>query len=136
LKLPKQDFGSPEEITVKSVPHVAVENATKIGFGSQVSMINASLEAIAKQGASNVAAGIEKLSDAVVESAELREDKKGEALDVIAEIAKQAEAETKARSKGIVKALMAGFPAVIGKAPDLLKTWDMYGPTLKEYFGF
>ena len=121
---------------MNGIPHIAAENAANLSFGSQVGTINASMDLIAKQGASNVATGIGELRDAVVKSAELKEDKKSEALAVIAEIAKQAEAKPEARSKGIVKALMAGFPAVIGKASDLMTAWDKYGPTLKGYFGF
>ena len=135
MRLRTQDFGLPKGTTMKSIPHIAAENAASISFGSQIRTINASLAVIAKQGASNVATGIEELIDAVGKSAELKEHEKSEVLAVIAEIAKQAEAKPEARSKGIVKALMAGFPAVIGKASDLMRAWDKCGPTLKGYFG-
>lgn len=118
-----------------SEPDFTIENAAIISFGSQIGTINASLDLIAKQGASNVATGIEELSDAVVKSVELKEAEQSEALAVIGVIAKQAEAKPETRSKGIVKALMAGFPAVIGKASGLMTRWDKYGPMLKAYFG-
>jgi hypothetical protein len=60
---------------------------------------------------------------------------KQEALQVIADIAKQAETRPEARSTGTLKALLAGFPYVVGLAADVTVPWDRYSPLLRAFFG-
>jgi hypothetical protein len=51
------------------------------------------------------------------------------------EIAEQAQAEPRKRSSGKEKALLIGFPTMIGGAAHLTKLWEALGPTIKAYFG-
>lgn len=66
----------------------------------------------------------------------MQDQQKLEALQVLAEIAKQAEAAPKSRSMGSVRALIAGFPTIIGLAADVTTLWERYGPIVRTYFGF
>jgi hypothetical protein len=120
---------------MKQRVHLTVHNAANINLGSQVGTINAAVNIISKQGQSEVASAIKELSDAVVRSSAMQDRQKQEALQVIADIAKQAEAKPEARSNGILKALIAGFPAIIGLAADVTALWDQYAPMIRAYFG-
>jgi len=68
---------------------------------------------ISQHGQSEVATAIRELSEAVMRSSAIKDHKKQEALQVIAEIAKQAETKPEGRSLGTVKALIAGFPMAV-----------------------
>jgi hypothetical protein len=81
---------------------------------------------IAQQGQNEVAAAIKELSDAVVRSSAMQDVQKQEVLQVIADLAKQAETKPESRSKGTVKAIVAGLPALIGLAADVTTLWDKY----------
>jgi hypothetical protein len=112
-----------------------VQNAANINLGSQVGTINAALNVISQQGQSEVASAIRELSNAVMCSTAIQDQQKQEALQVIADIVKQAETKPEARSNGTVKALIAGFPAIIGLAADVSTLWDNYAPIIRAFFG-
>jgi hypothetical protein len=82
-----------------------------------------------------VATAIRELSEAIQRSSAIKDHQKQEALQVIAEIAKQAETKPEARSSGIVRALIVGFPLVIGVAADVTTLWDKYVPLIRAFFG-
>ena len=109
--------------------------ATNINLGSQVGTINAAANMISQQGKSEVATAIRELSEAVMRSSEIKDHQKQEALQVVADIAKLAQAKPEARSTGTVKALIAGFPAIIGLAADVTTLWDKYAPVIRAFFG-
>ncbi len=109
--------------------------AANINLGSQVGTINAAANMISQQGENDVATAIRELSEAVVRSSAIKNHQKQEALQVIADIAKQAEAKPEARSSGTVKAMIAGFPAIIGLAADVTTLWDRYAPVIRAFFG-
>jgi len=135
LRLRRQDAGLPKEEPMKQGISLTVNNAANINLGSQVGMINAAVNVISQQGQSEVATAIRELGEAIVRSGAMQDHQKQEALQVIADIAKQAESKLEGRSSGTLKALIAGFPAIIGLAADVTTLWDKYAPVIRAFFG-
>jgi len=135
LRLKRQEVGLPKGESMKESINLTVQNAANINLGSQVGTINAALSVISQQGQSEVAVAIREVSEALMRSSAIKDDQKQEALQVIADLAKQAEAKPEARSKGTVKALIAGFPAIVGVAADVTTLWDKYAPVIRAFFG-
>ncbi len=97
LRLKRQEVGLPKGESMKEGINLTVQNAANINLGSQVGTINAALSVISQQGQSEVAVAIRELSEAVMRSSAIKDDQKQEALQVIADIAKQAEAKPECR---------------------------------------
>lgn len=135
LRFLRQNVGLPKEESMKEGINLTVHNAANINLGSQVGTINAALNVISQAGQSELAAAIRELSEAVMRSSVIQDHQKQEALQVIADIAKQAEAKPEGRSVGTLKALIAGFPIAIGLTADLTTLWDKYAPIIRAYFG-
>lgn len=135
LRLLRQNTGLPKGEPMKDGVHLTVQNAANINFGSQVGTINAAVSVIAQQGQNEIAAAIKELSEAVVRSSAMQDVQKQEVLQAIADLAKQAEAKPESRSKGTVKAIVAGLPALIGLAADVTTLWDKYVPIIRAFFG-
>lgn len=135
LRLGRQNAGLSKGETMKHGINLTVQNAANINLGSQVGTINAALNVISQQGQSEVARAIKELSDAIVRSSAMQGGQKQEALQVIADIARQAEAKPEGRSIGTVRALLIGLPTMIGLAADVTALWDKYGPIIRAYFG-
>lgn len=135
LRLRRQEAGLPKGEQMKEGINLTVHNAANINLGSQVGTINAALNVISQQGQNEVAAAIRELSEAVMRSTAIKDHQKQEALQVIADIAKQAEVKPEERSSGTVKALIAGFPVIIGLAADVTTLWDKYTPIIRAFFG-
>jgi hypothetical protein len=115
--------------------NLTVHNAANINFGSQQGAINATLSVISEQGHGEVATAIRELSEAVQRSSAINDHQKQEALEVIADLAKQAETKPEARSIVSVKAMIAYFPVAISLAADVTALWDKYAPIIRAFFG-
>ena len=137
LRFRRQEVGLPKGDGMKDGINVTIGNAANVNLGSQTGAINAALNVMSQQGLdqSEVVDAIKELSEAVIRSSAIRDDQKQEALEVIAGIAKQAEIKPEHRSKGTIRALISGLPAVIGLTADLTALWDKYAPVLRAYFG-
>jgi hypothetical protein len=135
LRLKRQEVGLPKGEPMKEVINLTVHNAANINLGSQVGTINAALNVITQKGQGEIAAALKELSEAIVRNGEIKDREKQEALQVVSELAKQAVAEPDARSTGTVRALIAGFPMMIGLAADVTTLWDKFGPIVRAYFG-
>ncbi|HEY5163295.1 MAG TPA: hypothetical protein VII81_09835, partial [Terriglobales bacterium] len=83
-----------------------------------------------------LAEALKQLTEAVLNDESLSDGQKKEATQVIAEVAQQAKAEPEKRSGGTIKALIAGFPAVISAATEVTKLWAQWGPVISKFFGF
>jgi hypothetical protein len=95
LRLRRQEAGLPKGEPMKNGVNLTVHNAANINLGSQIGTINAAANLISRQGQDEVAVAIRELSDAVMRSSAIKDDGKKEALQVIADLAKQAEAGPK-----------------------------------------
>jgi hypothetical protein len=135
LRLLRQAAGLSKGEQMKEGIHLTVQNAANINLGSQVGTINAAVTVIAEQGQSEVANAIRELSEAILRSNAMQDSQKQEALQVVTDLAKQAEAKPEARSKGTVKALIAGLPTLIKAATDLTALWEKWGPIIRAHFG-
>ena len=138
IRIRKQQAFPKKEVMTNS-PHinVTIQNAANVNLGSQVGTINATLTAISDQSYAHyeVAAVLKELSEAVLQNPQIPEAQKQEALQVITDIAKQAEAKPEARSIGTLKAMIAGLPSVIGMAADFTTLWDKCAPVIRHFFG-
>jgi hypothetical protein len=134
LRFLRQNAGLPKGEPMKESIQLTVQNAANINFGSQVGTISSAVSVISQQGQNEVAAAIRELSEAVIRSS-MQDIQKQEALQVIADLAKQAEEKPEARSMGSVKALIAGLPGMIGFAADVTVLWDKYAHIIRAFFG-
>jgi hypothetical protein len=135
LRFQRQEAGLGKGEPMKDGINLTVHNAANINFGSQVGTINAAVGVISQQGQGEVATAIRELSEAIQRSSAIKDHQKQEALQAIAEIAKQAETKPEARSTGTLRALMVGFPSLIAFAADVTTLWDKFGPLIRSYFG-
>jgi hypothetical protein len=137
LRLRRQNAGVRKEPIVKDQPmSVTIHHAANVNLGSQVGTINAALTVVSQQGSEQegLAAAIRELSDAVVQSKTLSETNKEEALEVISTLISQAQAKPEERSKGTIKALIAGFLPAIGLAADVTTLWEKCSPVIRAFF--
>jgi len=138
IRIRKQQAFPKKEI-MTNPPHinVTIQNAANVNLGSQLGTINATLTAISDQSQAHreVATALKELSEAVLQNREIQDAQKQEALQVITNIAKQAEAKPGERSVGTLKAMIAGLPAIIGVAADVITLWDKYAPLIRHFFG-
>jgi hypothetical protein len=117
--------------------NVTIHSAANVNLGSQVGTINATLTAISDQSKAHyeIAAVLKELSEAVLHNQQIPDSQKQEALQVITDIVKQAEAKPGARSLGTLKAMLAGLPSVVGMAADLTALWEKCAPVIRHFFG-
>jgi hypothetical protein len=138
IRIRKQQAFPKKEI-MPMPPHVnvTIQSAANVNLGSQVGTINATLTAISNQSPAHheVAAVLKELSESVLHNPQILDSQKEEALQVIADIVKQAEAKPEARSMGTLKAMLAGLPTLIGMAKDLAALWEKCAPTIRHFFG-
>jgi hypothetical protein len=134
IRFQRQLLPTKKEPMANSI-QVNISNAANVNLGTQVGTINAALSVIGNNGNLDVANALRDLSEETIRSKELDEQRRQEILDVITELARQAEAEPKARSMGVVKSLLTNFPVMIGIAADLTTLWTTYGPVLERFFG-
>jgi hypothetical protein len=134
LRLRRQNIGLPKDGAMTNGVHFTVQNAANINFGSQVGTINAAMTVIEQRGQGEVATAFKELSDAIVRSNAMQNPQKQEALEAIADLAKQAEAKPESRAKGTIKAILLGLPVLIGLAADVTTLWDKYSPIIRAFF--
>jgi len=113
---------------VPSDMHITI-NAANVNFGTQVGTIENALNKIVNQGQTEMAIALRDLVNGV-SRAELHEEQKKEVMEILAELASQAEKPPESRSKGVIRSLMERLPAAIGLAADLTTLWLAYGPVV------
>src|SRR5882724_233215 len=121
-----------ETMSYKREINVTIHNAANVNLGTQVGTINATLDIISEHAGSSqgIVQAIKELTDAVVQSAEVDDAKKQELLEVVEDIAKQAEAKPEERSPGRLKAMFAGLPTLLSVGKGLLDVWDRLSPAI------
>lgn len=137
IRISRQEAGLSKQAQPKDRVNVTIHNAANVNLGSQVGTINATLNAVAKQSEAHreLAAAIRQLSDAILKSQNIKDDDKQAAFQVISTLAEQAQDKPEDRSYGTVKALIAGFPSIIGPAADITTLWVTYAPIIRSFFG-
>ncbi len=118
--------------------HVTIHSAANVNLGSQIGTINAVLTSISQKAGSDdeIVGALRQLTDAVEHNTQLQETEKRDTLEVVEEIAKQAQGKPEARSAGKLKALISGLPALLNASKELLELWDKLSPSIRHYFGF
>jgi len=128
----------PDEAGEDRVIQVNIHNSNiaNLNLGSQVGTINTALQVISGQKSSEeLAQAIKDFTEAVLGSTALPDPEKQEAVQILAEIAKQAEAKPEERASGMLKAGIAYLPTLIATAAHLTGLWDKLAPLIKHYFG-
>jgi hypothetical protein len=119
----------------KTQINISIQNAANVNLGSQIGTINAALSVVSQQSNSqDVVVALKEMSEAILKNQQIQEDHKQEALQVIGEIAKQAETKPDSRNLGILKALVTGLHAIVGASNDLNTLWDKCIPAIKHFF--
>lgn len=135
----RKQIAFPKQAVLTNPPHISVviQNAANVNLGSQMGMIQATLTAISDRSEehSRIAAVLKELSEAVLISQQILDSQKQEALEVIADIANQAECKPGARSRGRLKAMIVGLPVLLGVAADVTTLWEKCVPMIKHFFG-
>jgi hypothetical protein len=137
IRISRQEAGLSKEPQSKDRVNVTIHNAANVNLGSQVGTINATLNAVADQSQAHreLAAAIRELTNAILQSQNINNDDKQAAFQVISTLVKEAQVKPEERSTGTLKALIAGFPSIIGPAADITTLWMVYVPMIRSFFG-
>ncbi len=133
IRYQEQRLRPSRERSMPSDMHITI-NAGNVNFGTQVGTIEAALTKIVNQGQTDVAIALHDLADGVARTKELQEEQKKEIMEILAELASQAERQAQSRSKGVIRSLMGRLPLAIGLVADLTTLWQAYGPVLVKFF--
>jgi hypothetical protein len=129
-----------ERPKVSDKPNVNIYGGTfgNVNFGKQIGTITASANAVAEANPEKGAAfadAIRTLTQSVTESDDLKDEQKKEALDAIEAIGSQAELSPEKRKPGIFKSALSYLPTILSATASTVKIWDLFGPTIKSFFG-
>ena len=107
-------------------------------FGTQIGNISASLTAIGSndQRSKDFTTALKQLTEAVVNSTDLNEQQKKEALDALAFVGKQGEEPPEKRQTGVLKPVLEAVPKLLSSASALVSLWHTFGPHITAFFGF
>ncbi len=118
-------------------PNIHIQNSTvaNLNLGSQVGLINASLQKILEHEPDmEFVRALREFTDAVV-NASVESGAKREIVEALSTVAGQAAMKPEERSKGTLKALVSWIPTAISAATQLSTLWDKYAPIIKGHFG-
>jgi hypothetical protein len=114
---------------------ITINQAANVNLGTQIGSINAALTVIAESdNGEEIVQALRELTQTIAQTSELGGVAKTEALDVVEELAKQAESKAEKRSSGKIKAFISALPQLINSSKTLLELWDKYSPAIKHYF--
>lgn len=108
-------------------------------FGTQIGEISATLTAIGNsndQKSRDFSTALKELTEAVVNSTELTDQQKKEALDALSFVGKQAEEPPEKRQTGVLKPVLEAIPKALSAASSLVSLWHTFGGHITAFFGF
>jgi hypothetical protein len=108
-------------------------------FGTQIGNITASLTAIGgkdDQRSKDFSTALKQLTEAIVNSPELNDQQKKEALEALSFVGKQGEEQPEKRQTGILRAMLEGIPKILSAGASVVKLWHTVGPHISAFFGF
>jgi hypothetical protein len=106
-------------------------------FGTQIGNISASLTAVGEndQRSKDFSTALKQLTEAVVNSTDLKDEQKKEALDALSFVGKQAEEPPEKRQTGVLKPVLEAIPKLLSSGSALVTLWHTFGPHLIHFFG-
>jgi hypothetical protein len=112
-------------------------NIAMANFGTQIGNISASLTAVGSndQRSKDFSTALKQLTEAVVNSTELNDQQKREALDALSFVGKQAEEPPEKRQTGVLKPVLEAIPKVLSAGSALVTLWHTFGPHILVFFG-
>lgn len=124
------DFGN------KVYHNIRVSNSTigAINTGS-IQSLDIAISTLQEQGAVKVADALRSLSQAIVDSSELSDEKREEALELLDAVSAELAAPAAQRRKSLARPLMAGLADVVRGALALEPVVSKYLPVIVSYFG-
>jgi hypothetical protein len=134
--LPRYKVSEP---TIHSGPvnqhNIQIHNSVigAINTGS-IEKMNVALDNIHLNGAPDLAAGIQKLTEAVLASRELSASQKTKAVDHLAFLAEQAILPSDKRNASIGTTILEGFERTISISTGLLEIWGAIKPVILKLF--
>ena len=108
-------------------------------FGTQIGNISAPLTAINSkndQRSKDFSSGLKQLTEGIVNSKELNDQQKKEALEAISFVGKQGEEPPEKRQTGVLKSMLEGIPKLVTAGTSLVTLWHTVGPYVTAFFGF
>jgi len=133
----------PLTYTTKLEPNMTVNNYVvnsqvgllNTGDISHIKSISINVGRLQEQGQQQIAQTLNDILEAVAASDSLSHDEKGELLDQVEELSKQATLPAEQRAKpGMIKAIIGGIGATIGTAASLSDLWSTWGPIIRSFF--
>lgn len=106
-------------------------------FGTQIGSISASLTVVGENDkrSKDFSAALKQLTEAVVNSTELKDEQKKEALDALSFVGKQAEEPPDRRQIGVLRPVLEAIPKILSSGSALVTLWHTFGPHLIHFFG-
>ena len=106
-------------------------------FGTQLGHITASLTAIGgiDQARVDFTSALKQLTEAVVNSTELTDPQKKEALEVFSFLGKEAESPADQRRMGVLRPVFESIPKILSSGAALVNLWHTFGPHITSLFG-
>jgi len=105
-----------------------------VNIDSIIGQIHTNVRSIAMAGDSQFADAVTKLSEAIKTSEGLGEER-GETLQTVEALSKEAAKSPAERSMGVTKSLYLGLASGVKVANDLATAWHTYGPVIAAHLG-
>ncbi len=111
-------------------------NIANANFGTQLGVITSNLEVL-QQKADNksLVEALKNLTEQVVDSKELDEEKKREVLDNLGFLGSEANQPKEKQKTGVIRSVLDAVPKILSAASSLATLWHTYGPVIKTFFG-
>lgn len=119
---------------VLNISNSQIANAN---FGNQIGTITSSLQVVSSRDSDGAefADALRQLTEGVVNSKELNDQQKGELLQGLSYLGKQAEESPEKRHSGILKPVLRSIPDMLSVAASLTELWHSVGPQILRFFG-
>jgi hypothetical protein len=107
-----------------------------LGQIDRVKSIEANVLALSQSGLEDVADALKSLTTAVATNAELAEEQRQTALDILDELSKQATLpREKQAAIGTLRTIIGGLGSVLSAGGGLAEIWSTWGSSIRAFFG-
>lgn len=130
---PKYDFSHLRVPQPNIYNNINVENSVVGAINTgEVQNIDIAMGDISAQGQKEIANSIKELTEAILETTELNEVQKNEALENISYLSTQAALPKDQRKKGVIKAALHGLKEVVSTSNGVIGLWQKVEPILNQ----
>jgi hypothetical protein len=111
--------------------NIAVLNAGQMG---NVNSITQNIGDLLDKGNQGIAEAIKQVTEAVIKDTEISDQDRGEVLDMLDALSKQATLPPTEQKKGVIKSLLVGAGTALGTTAALAEIWGTWGSTITGFF--